>query len=187
MKKNILASFLSNWKQPFFSCTVAKTHISSIKTSHWRDNNLFFWRAWNPQLVLEESWSIPPIWNRNWNKTHQQPQLMAKGRGGRSAGRAKQKPPGSLNKVCQRSRKLASVQVETTGRASEWIGPFPAALRIWSGTACTYGCLPCPAEAGLKAMRSILSGFPKTRLAAVTRTVELATGAMCVSQWLTCF
>lgn len=28
---------------------------------------------------------------------------------------------------------------------------------------------------------------PKTRLAAVTRTVELTTGTMCVSQWLTCF
>lgn len=50
------------------------------------------------------------------------------------------------------------------------------------------GCRSCLAVAGLDFGRSKkMRCIPKTRLAAVTRTVELATGTMCVSQWLTCF
>lgn len=64
------------------------------------------------------------------------------------------------------------------GRAVVLSGPVPAMC-----TGRDQGLVRSRLVLDEAKMRSI----PKTRLAAVTRTVELATGAMCVSQWLTCF
>lgn len=122
---------MSNRKQPFLAALWQKTFLISKPVADVTITSSSG-EPQTPNLSLQRRKLINPIGMKQKLKQNS-PTASTDGKrmgGGRSAGRAKQKPPGPLNKVCQRSRKLASVQVETTGRASEWIGPFPAALRI---------------------------------------------------------